>query len=69
MESIISILDVISLALGMLAGLAGAMLFTTGISRRVTAASENAGRLGQRASPWCRCRRPGTSWDGWRMRW
>jgi PAS domain S-box-containing protein len=41
------VLDVAAVALGLLAGVVGVALFTSGISRRVTAAAANADRLGQ----------------------
>jgi PAS domain S-box-containing protein len=47
LESVIEILDIAGLVLGLLAGLAGMALFTSGISRRVTAAAANADRLGE----------------------
>ena len=47
LESTIEILDIAGLALGLLAGLLGVALFTSGISRRVTAAAANADRLGE----------------------
>ncbi len=47
LESAINALDVAGLALGLLAGLAGVALFTSGISRRVVAAAANASRLGE----------------------
>jgi signal transduction histidine kinase/CheY-like chemotaxis protein len=43
----IDLLDVATLALGLLAGLAGVALFTSGISRRVGANAANARRLGE----------------------
>src|SRR5882724_11202083 len=46
MESVINAVSIAGLALGLLAGLAGVALFTSGISRRVTAAAANADRLG-----------------------
>jgi len=46
LESAIDVVSAIGLALGLLAGVAGAALFATGISRRVVAAAANAGRLG-----------------------
>jgi signal transduction histidine kinase len=49
-ESAIGVLSVAGLVLGLLgllAGLAGSALFTTGISRRVARAASNADRLGQ----------------------
>ena len=47
LESAIRALDIAGLVLGLLAGLAGMALFTSGISRRVAAAAANADRLGQ----------------------
>jgi PAS domain S-box-containing protein len=47
LERAIEIIDYVGLALGLLAGLAGVALFTSGISRRVTAAAANADRLGE----------------------
>jgi len=47
MENAIDVLDVVALALGLLAGLVGVALFTSGISRRVAAAAANADRLGE----------------------
>jgi signal transduction histidine kinase/ActR/RegA family two-component response regulator len=47
LEKAIKLVDIASLLLGMLAGLAGIALFTSGISRRVTAAAANADRLGE----------------------
>jgi signal transduction histidine kinase/ActR/RegA family two-component response regulator len=41
------LLDVAGLALGLLAGLAGVALFTSGIARRVSLNAENARRLGE----------------------
>jgi signal transduction histidine kinase/ActR/RegA family two-component response regulator len=51
--TIINLLDTAGLALGLLAGLAGVALFTSGISSRVRANALNAGRLGagQRLEP------------------
>ncbi len=43
----IELLDVAGLALGLLAGLAGVALFTSGIARRVGLNAENARRLGE----------------------
>src|SRR5580704_5497672 len=40
-------IDIAALALGLLAGLLGVALFTSGISRRVAVAAANADRLGQ----------------------
>jgi signal transduction histidine kinase/ActR/RegA family two-component response regulator len=47
LETTIDRLNLAALVLGMLAGLAGIALFTSGISRRVTAAAANANRLGE----------------------
>jgi signal transduction histidine kinase/ActR/RegA family two-component response regulator len=47
LESQIGVLNTVGLALGLLAGLAGVALFTSGISRRVVRAGANAGRLGE----------------------
>jgi signal transduction histidine kinase/ActR/RegA family two-component response regulator len=47
LETAIDRLNVAGLVLGLLAGLAGVALFTSGISRRVVAAAANADRLGQ----------------------
>jgi signal transduction histidine kinase len=47
LESAIRTLDIAGLVLGLLAGLAGVALFTSGISRRITAAALNADRLGE----------------------
>ena len=47
LEQAISIINIAGLVLGLLAGLTGVALFTSGISRRVRAAAANAGRLGQ----------------------
>ena len=47
LESTIGVLDVAGLALGLLAGLAGVALFTSGVSRRIAAAAANADRLGE----------------------
>ncbi len=46
MENEIDVLNVVGLALGILAGSVGGALFTSGISRRVAEAATNAGRLG-----------------------
>ena len=53
LATVINLLDVAGLALGLLAGLAGIALFTSGISSRVGANALNAGRLGagQRLEP------------------
>jgi signal transduction histidine kinase/CheY-like chemotaxis protein len=53
LASIIDVIDVAGLAVGLLAGLAGIALFTSGISRRVGANAVNAVRLGagQRLEP------------------
>jgi signal transduction histidine kinase/AmiR/NasT family two-component response regulator len=47
LQNTITILDVAALLLGLLAGLAGVALFTSGIARRVTANAANADRLGE----------------------
>jgi signal transduction histidine kinase/CheY-like chemotaxis protein len=47
LESEIDWIDIAGLALGLLAGLIGVGLFTSGISRRVVAAAANATRLGE----------------------
>ena len=47
LEAMIDRLDVAGLALGLIAGLFGVALFTSGISRRVATAAANAERLGQ----------------------
>jgi PAS domain S-box-containing protein len=47
LETATEVLDVAALVLGLLAGLVGVALFTSGISRRVTAAAANADRLGR----------------------
>jgi signal transduction histidine kinase/ActR/RegA family two-component response regulator len=47
LQSTIGILNIAGLIVGILAGLAGIALFTTGISRRVVAAAANADRLGE----------------------
>jgi signal transduction histidine kinase/CheY-like chemotaxis protein len=47
LETAIDALDIAGLLLGILAGLAGVALFTSGISRRVAAAAANAYRLGE----------------------
>ena len=46
-ESSIDAVSIAGLALGVLAGMAGIALFTSGISRRVATAAANAGRLGE----------------------
>jgi signal transduction histidine kinase/CheY-like chemotaxis protein len=46
LETSIDVLSLIGLALGLLAGLGGVALFTTGIARRVAATARNAIRLG-----------------------
>jgi signal transduction histidine kinase/ActR/RegA family two-component response regulator len=46
LESTIDTLEIAGLIVGILAGLAGIALFTSGISRRVVAAAANADRLG-----------------------
>jgi len=47
LQKTITILDVAALLLGLLAGLAGVALFTSGVSRRVAANAANADRLGK----------------------
>jgi signal transduction histidine kinase/DNA-binding response OmpR family regulator len=47
LETTSEILNISGLVLGVLAGLAGVALFTSGISRRIAAAAANAGRLGE----------------------
>jgi signal transduction histidine kinase/ActR/RegA family two-component response regulator len=47
LESVIEAVSVAGLALGLLTGLIGVALFTSGISGRVTVAAANAGRLGE----------------------
>ncbi len=47
LETSIDLLSLIGLALGLLAGLGGVALFTTGIARRVVATARNAIRLGE----------------------
>jgi PAS domain S-box-containing protein len=47
LETTTDLLDVAALALGLLCGLFGGALFTSGISRRVAVAAANAGRLGK----------------------
>src|ERR1022692_3215920 len=47
LEKAINLVDIAGLLLGILAGLAGVALFTSGISRRVAAAAANADRLGE----------------------
>jgi PAS domain S-box-containing protein len=47
LENTIDVVDIAGLALGLLAGLVGVALFTSGISRRVTEAAANADRLGE----------------------
>ena len=47
LETAINLLNIAGLVLGLLAGLAGVALFTSGISRRVVAAAANADRLGE----------------------
>ena len=48
LESIISWVSIAGLALGVLAGVIGVALFTSGISRRLARAAANAERLGER---------------------
>ncbi len=47
LESVIEAVSIAGLALGLLAGLVGVALFTSGISGRVTVAAANADRLGE----------------------
>jgi len=47
MESAIDVLSIAGLAVGLLAGMTGVVLFASGISYRVTRAAANANRLGQ----------------------
>jgi PAS domain S-box-containing protein len=47
LEQADEVVDIAGLVLGLLAGLAGVALFTSGISRRVTAAAANADLLGE----------------------
>ena len=47
LEKAIDLVDIAGLLLGILAGLAGIALFTSGISRRIAAAAANADRLGE----------------------
>jgi signal transduction histidine kinase/ActR/RegA family two-component response regulator len=47
LQSALTTLNIAGLAVGVLAGLLGVALFTSGISRRVTEAATNADRLGQ----------------------
>ena len=47
LQNTITILDAAGLVLGLLAGLAGVALFTSGIARRVAANAANADRLGE----------------------
>ena len=47
LESAIEAVDIVGLVLGLLAGIAGVALFTSGISRRVATAAANADRLGE----------------------
>ena len=47
MESVIDAVSIAGLALGVLAGVTGVALFTSGISRRVTVAAANADLLGE----------------------
>lgn len=47
LESVLSTLNIAGLVVGSLAGLVGVALFTSGISRRVTATAANADRLGR----------------------
>jgi len=47
LQARIELLDIVGLALGLLAGLVGVALFTSGIARRVGMNAENARRLGE----------------------
>jgi signal transduction histidine kinase/ActR/RegA family two-component response regulator len=47
LESVIDAVTIAGLVLGLLAGLLGVALFTSGISGRITVAAANAGRLGE----------------------
>ncbi len=47
LQTRIELLDIAGLVLGLLAGLAGIALFTSGIARRVGLSAENARRLGE----------------------
>jgi signal transduction histidine kinase/CheY-like chemotaxis protein len=47
LQTRIKLLDIAGLALGLLAGLAGIALFTSGVASRVSANAKNAGRLGE----------------------
>ena len=47
LETTIDIVDIAGLVLGLLAGLVGVALFTSGISRRLAVAAANADRLGE----------------------
>ena len=47
LEKVIDAVSIAGLVLGLLAGLIGVALFTSGISGRVTVAAANAGRLGE----------------------
>ena len=47
LQSRIELLDIVGLVLGLLAGLAGVALFTSGVASRVAANAENARRLGE----------------------
>jgi signal transduction histidine kinase/AmiR/NasT family two-component response regulator len=49
LQKVIATVEVSGLIVGVLAGLAGVALFTSGISRRVQVAAANAGRLGEGA--------------------
>jgi signal transduction histidine kinase/CheY-like chemotaxis protein len=46
LESAIDTINIVGFVLGILAGLAGIALFTSGVARRVAASAANAGRLG-----------------------
>ena len=47
LQTRIELLDIASLALGLLAGIAGIALFTSGIASRVAAMRRTRGRLGE----------------------
>jgi signal transduction histidine kinase/ActR/RegA family two-component response regulator len=47
LQARIDLLDIVGLALGLLGGMAGVALFTSGIGRRLRRAAENARRLGE----------------------
>jgi signal transduction histidine kinase/CheY-like chemotaxis protein len=47
LETALEVVAIVGLGVGLLAGLAGVALFTSGITRRVTAAVDNADRIGR----------------------